>query len=111
MRKTGNASFIIRESGSGTREHFETYLENHGERLNPDSVSMEIGSLNAIRPLCVKAAGVTVVSRKAVERELAEKTLTEIPFQRGPLFRDIGIVYREENPGNLVEDLLTISEI
>ncbi len=102
--------FIIRESGSGTREYFETYLEQHGERLSPDAVSLEIGSLNAIRTLCVRGAGVTVISRKAVERELAEKTLTEIPFEWGPLIREIAIVYLEENPGNLVEDLLALAE-
>jgi DNA-binding transcriptional LysR family regulator len=91
-------TWLLREPGSGTRETTRHLLDQLG--IDPPAVT--IGSNGAIRE-CVRAGlGVSVLSRDAVARELAEGTLAEIATAHTPLVRDWHLVTsadREPPPG------------
>jgi DNA-binding transcriptional LysR family regulator len=59
--------FISRERGSGTRDVIEAALSALGVTIEP---AMALGSTEAIKNVVAGGAGVAVVSRLAVEREL-----------------------------------------
>lgn len=68
--------FIVREQGSGTRNHFESSLK----RLKPDvlpelQVIAELTDTEAIKEAVKSGMGVSYVSRMAVVHELANKNL------------------------------------
>jgi DNA-binding transcriptional LysR family regulator len=64
--------FIGRERGSGTRDVIEAALSALSVELDP---AMSLGSTEAIKRLVMEGAGFALVSRLAVERELAEGRL------------------------------------
>jgi DNA-binding transcriptional LysR family regulator len=64
--------FIGRERGSGTREVIEAALSAQQLELEP---AMSLGSTEAIKRLVMQGAGFTIVSKLAVDRELAERRL------------------------------------
>ncbi|HVZ32927.1 MAG TPA: LysR family transcriptional regulator [Polyangiaceae bacterium] len=74
-RELANFPFISRERGSGTRDVIEAALHELGVDLEP---AMALGSAEAIKNVIASGAGVAVVSRLAVERELAAGQLVAI---------------------------------
>jgi DNA-binding transcriptional LysR family regulator len=88
------ATWLLREPGSGTRAATETLLEALG--ITPRSIT--IGSNDAIRA-CVRAGlGVSLLSRGMVARDLAEAALTELPTPQTPLRRDWHLVALSARP-------------
>lgn len=89
--------FIIRESGSGTREIFEKGLKDLGVSINQLNITMEMDSLEGIKEAVKKGLGITVLSKFAVKDELEYNKikafkLKEIDFQR--------YIYLVTNPRN-----------
>jgi DNA-binding transcriptional LysR family regulator len=82
------ATWLLREPGSGTRETTETVLAELG--IAPPAVT--IGSNGAIRECVRVGLGISLLSRDAVARELADGTLTEIATPVTPMARDWHIV-------------------
>ncbi len=82
------ATWLLREPGSGTRETTQAVLSELG--IDPPAVT--IGSNGAIRECVRVGLGVSLLSRDAVARELADGTLTEIPTPITPLVRDWHLV-------------------
>lgn len=76
-------TWLLREHGSGTRATTEAYLD--GLDLAPRTLTL--GSNGAVRESVVAGLGVTLISRDAVARELAEGTLVELPAPQTPLRR------------------------
>ncbi len=74
-RELVSVPFISRERGSGTRDVIEAALAALGVALEP---VMALGSTEAIKNVVAGGAGVAVVSRLAVERELAAGQLVAI---------------------------------
>ncbi|CAN5556109.1 LysR family transcriptional regulator [soil metagenome] len=75
--------WLVRESGSGTRATAEELFEELG--IAP--ATLTLGSNGAVRESVLAGLGVTLISRDAVARELAEGTLEEwrapgIPLER-----------------------------
>ena len=86
------STWLLREPGSGTRETTDALFAELG--ISPPAVT--IGSNGAIRE-CVRAGlGISVLSRDAVAREVAEGTLAEIPTPITPLLRDWHLVRSTE---------------
>jgi len=76
-------AWLLREPGSGTRTLNEQFLAERG--LRP--TVLELGSNGAIKQAARAGLGVSLLSRAAVEAELAAGRLSEIPLQDGPRAR------------------------
>jgi DNA-binding transcriptional LysR family regulator len=79
---TGRA-WLLREPGSGTRALNEQFLANRG--LDPNTLTL--GSNGAIKQAARAGLGVSLLSRAAVEVELASGRLGEIRLKDGPAIR------------------------
>lgn len=71
--------WILREKGSGTREHFEKALEGSFKELN---IFMELRSNEAIKTVLRQSDSFSCLSRYAVQEELRHKTLFEVPIKQ-----------------------------
>jgi DNA-binding transcriptional LysR family regulator len=92
LQDLARATWLLRETGSGTRETTRDLFAQLG--IAPPAVT--IGSNGAIRE-CVRAGlGISVLSRDAVAREIAEGTLAEIPTAATPLVRNWHLVTSTE---------------
>ncbi|WP_088553226.1 selenium metabolism-associated LysR family transcriptional regulator [Calderihabitans maritimus] len=67
--------FVLREKGSGTRKIMEEALEAAG--LNPKRlpVALELGSTEAVKSAVEANLGVSILSRRSVQKELKLNTL------------------------------------
>lgn len=84
----GAATWLVREPGSGTRTTTEALFESLA--IAPRTVT--IGSNGAILG-CVRAGlGVSLLSRGAIVRDLAERSVVEVATPRTPLQRDWHLV-------------------
>jgi DNA-binding transcriptional LysR family regulator len=72
--------WLLREPGSGTRALNEQFLADRG--MNPDTLTL--GSNGAIKQAARVGLGVSLVSRAAVEDELAGGRLAELRLRDGP---------------------------
>ena len=70
--------FICREEGSGTREVINEYLNSAGLNNNSITVSMELGSPEAIKGAVEAGMGVSIVSRATINKELQLKSLVAV---------------------------------
>lgn len=75
VRDLEHLPLISRERGSGTREVIEAALSERGMELEP---AMSLGSAEAIKAVVASGAGIALMSRLAVERELASGQLRAI---------------------------------
>lgn len=71
----GQAPWIVRESGSGTREVFEDAMGRAGIGYD---ISLELGHTEAIKNAVAAGLGVSCLSRVAVCRELQQGWLVEV---------------------------------
>lgn len=71
----GNADWIVREKGSGTREVFETAMARTVENY---PTLLELGHTEAIKKAVEAGLGVSCLSRLAVERELQQGWLVAV---------------------------------
>jgi DNA-binding transcriptional LysR family regulator len=86
--------FILRESESGTRRVMEQILEEHG--IKPSSLMevAEIGSTAAVIEAVRAGLGVSVLSARAVEREVQAGTLAAIALKDVRLERPFYLIRR-----------------
>jgi DNA-binding transcriptional LysR family regulator len=69
--------FIVRERGSGTREVAERALAFHGARL---TVAMQLASTEAIKQAVAAGLGLAIVSRSAIDDQLALGRIAVVPL-------------------------------
>ncbi|QBG48263.1 LysR family transcriptional regulator [Verrucomicrobia bacterium S94] len=81
-----NESWILRESGSGTREVFERALLRHGEVLN---IRYEFGHTEAVKQAVRSGMGIGCLSRLAIQDELQRGSLVELSRPLVDLRRDL----------------------
>jgi DNA-binding transcriptional LysR family regulator len=55
---------------------------------------MELGSIAAVKANARAGVGVALVSRRALERDLASKQLTIVPSDRTPIVRPLYVMHR-----------------
>ncbi len=82
------ATWLVREPGSGTRATTETLFESLG--IAPKTTT--VGSNGAILGCLRAGLGVSLLSRGAVARDLADGSAAEIPTPHTPLRRDWHLV-------------------
>jgi DNA-binding transcriptional LysR family regulator len=92
-RQLANATWILREPTSGTRQAADVWLLEH---LGPLQVQYELGSTEAIKRLAAAGAGVACVSRHAVTVELAQGGLVELRTRLPRSRRRLAIAVRRD---------------
>jgi LysR family transcriptional regulator, low CO2-responsive transcriptional regulator len=90
-------AWLLREPGSGTRAATDTLLTE----LDIAPLTLMVGSNGAIRESASAGLGVTLISRDAVEAELADGRLAALPVPGTPMHRDWYLVARAGPPGTL----------
>jgi len=88
-------AYVGRETGSGTREVINRYLEKEG--VSPDSLQlvMELGSPEAIKGLLSTGNGFAIMSRATNAREWQDGALVRVPLVPR-LTRHFSAVYPKE---------------
>ena len=79
--------FIVREKGSGTRYHYEEFLNKHGVRISELRVVLECTTSESVREAVLAGLGVAFISKLAVERDLAAKKIDIIRVEKFSLAR------------------------
>jgi DNA-binding transcriptional LysR family regulator len=91
--------FIMREKGSGTREALERYLKAQTNTdLSKFKVTAEFGSSEAVKEAILAGLGVSILSVRAIKRELKLQLLREVPVENCRIERSFYLVmYRPLN--------------
>lgn len=85
---------LLRESGSGTREVLERYLNSKNLSTEDFRKVMEVGSLQTIKELTKAGCGITFLYEVAVRRELAEGVLKRIPLRDFHISHEFAFIWR-----------------
>ena len=85
-------TFLVRESGSGTRIAMERFFSERKMKLK---TGMEIGSNEAIKQSVQAGLGLGLLSRATIEQELALKRLVVLDVANFPIMRDWYVVHRK----------------
>jgi DNA-binding transcriptional LysR family regulator len=100
-RQLREASWALREVGSGTREAADRWLLQH---VGPLQVAFELGSAEAIKRVVAAGAALGCLSREAAARELAQGTLVELATRLPRATRRLAIVlHRDKHLGRGTE--------
>ena len=92
-----NEKFVIREKGSATRDLFESCLkESKSISLAQFNICSELGSSEAIKEAVIAGLGVSLISIHAVERELSQGLLFEVPISGCTLERNFYLIYKRQ---------------
>lgn len=87
------ATWILRETGSGTRQATDTWLMHH---LGQVKVAFELGSTEAIKRLASAGAGLACLSRHAVVEDMAVGRLVAVSNPLPRAQRRLAIVTRRD---------------
>ena len=85
-------TFLVRESGSGTRIAMERFFNERGMRLK---TGMEVGSNEAIKQSVQAGLGLGLLSRATIEQEMALKRLAVLNVADFPIMRHWYVVHRQ----------------
>jgi len=85
--------FILREQGSGTRQHIEHFLEGHGLYIRDLHVALIMGSTESIKAAVESGNGIAMLSRWAVKKEVEDGRLKTISLREGGISRDLTLIY------------------
>jgi DNA-binding transcriptional LysR family regulator len=85
-------TFLVRESGSGTRIAMERFFSERGMRLK---TGMEVGANEAIKQSVQAGLGLGLLSRATIEQELALKRLVVLDVADFPIMRHWFVVHRK----------------
>ncbi len=92
-RALREATWLLRESGSGTREIIDELLIPHLHRLRP---GIEFGTSEAIKRAAASGLGITCLSRLVVEDLLKAGALVALATQLPRLTRQFHLVIHEQ---------------
>ena len=85
-------AFVMRERGSGTRKVMEEVFARHDLDPGDLRVALEVTGNEAVRQAVKAGAGVTVISRRAIEDDVRCKILVALRLQGLRLVRDFFLV-------------------
>jgi len=99
-----DATWILREHGSGTRQASDSWLIEH---LGSLKVGFELGSTEAIKRLAAAGAGLGCLSRHAVAQALADGQLVELRTRLPAARRRLAMVLRRDKRlGRATQDFI-----
>ncbi len=88
---------LLREPGSGTREILERHIMERNGSVLDFSKRTEIGSISAIKTMLALNCGITFLYKAAVEKELLNGSLREIPLKDFVINHQFTMVYRKQS--------------
>ncbi len=83
---------LIQQEGSGVRSVVEQALRDSGVRDRDLTVAMELGLQQSVKAAVLDGFGITVISRLAVEREVADGSLVAVSLEGDGLARQFWVV-------------------
>jgi DNA-binding transcriptional LysR family regulator len=86
-----NGPLVLMQEGAGVRQLIEDELRRSGRRLRELGPALELGLQESVRTAVQAGYGVTFISRRAVEAELAAGTVAEARVRGLDLARQIWI--------------------
>lgn len=92
------APIILREEGSGTRSLIERALSERSKSLDQLDIVSVLGSAEAVKGAVEAGAGIGMVSRLSLRRELADGSLAAVRIEGLNLLRDFYIVRLRQTP-------------
>ena len=95
LKRLADFPFICREEGSGTREVMLESMHKSGMEPNELKVSMELGSLEAIKGAVEAGMGISVISYATIQKELKLGTLVAIKTDP-PINRPFSFVHQKQ---------------
>ena len=97
---TINKKWILRETGSGTREVF---IHSLGKYAQDISIFMELQDFEEIKTILIDNKDtITAISKNAVKKELESKKLFQIKLKNFEFKREFHIVYHKDKSTNLL---------
>jgi DNA-binding transcriptional LysR family regulator len=87
-----DAPMLLQQEGSGVRSALEAAMREGGLRDRDLHVVMELGLQQSVKAAVLDGFGVTVISRLAVEREVAEGLLVAVPLEGEGIARRFHVV-------------------
>jgi len=97
MEQLAAEPFVLREKGSATREALELFLkEENLIGLSQFNICAELGSSEAIKEAVLSGCGVSIISIRAIERELAQGLIFKIPLSGCNIERDFYLIYQRQ---------------
>jgi len=87
-----NERLITREESSGTRRVMDMAFKARGVDLEQLNVTMELGSIQAIKQLVLAGLGITVISALTVSRGYDQKNFKTLKIKGTPIYRSLGIL-------------------
>lgn len=91
LKRLEKETFLVRESGSGTRNAMERFFAQHDIHI---TTGMEVGSNEAIKQSVQAGLGLGLLSRDTVEMELALGRLSILEVAEFPILRHWYVVHR-----------------
>jgi DNA-binding transcriptional LysR family regulator len=85
--------FILREQGSGTRQHIEEFMKHNGINIRDLHVALVLGSTESIKAAVETGTGIAILSRWAVRKEVEDGRLKTIKFREGGIPRELSLIY------------------
>lgn len=85
--------FILREQGSGTRQHIEKFLNNHGLAVSDLHVALIMGSTESIKAAVEAGTGIAILSKWAVRKEVEDGRLKTVNLREGGIPRELSLIY------------------
>lgn len=89
---------ILRERGSGTLEVIENALKEKGLKPSRFNIIMNLGSTESIKSFLEHANAVSIMSEKAVQKEVSYNQLKIIPIENFKINRQFNFVYLKGFP-------------
>lgn len=103
-RQLAQATWVLREHGSGTRQVTDAWLINHLDQVR---VGFELGSTEAIKGVVAAGGGLGCVSRHAVAQSLADGRLAELRTRLPRAVRRLAIVqHTQKRLGRVTREFL-----
>jgi DNA-binding transcriptional LysR family regulator len=95
LDKLATIPLLQREKGSGTRQTFENFL---GKKISTADFNIvaTLGSTSAVKQAVREGLGASVISRIAIQEELANKTLQEITIKKLKIKRKFYLVRQKK---------------
>ncbi|WP_042272964.1 LysR substrate-binding domain-containing protein [[Clostridium] dakarense] len=92
-----DSRLIIREKGSGTREIFEMWLYEHNYSYENFNHFIELGNINLIKDLVKDNLGISLMYKKAIEKEINNKELVFIDIDNFDLYHEFNFIFLKDS--------------